>query len=105
MALGRKTGGRMVGTPNRRTVDIQSLLARLNCDPIEGMARIAMDCVNPVEIRARMYAELAQYVAPKRKSVEVAPGDEHRVVFNIGIDRRPVASVMVPELKPLTIDV
>jgi hypothetical protein len=34
------------------------------------MARIAMDEAAPVETRARIYAELAQYVAPKRKAGE-----------------------------------
>jgi hypothetical protein len=33
------------------------------------MARIAMNKKNPVELRARMFAEMAQY-APKRKAVE-----------------------------------
>lgn len=66
-----KTGGRAKGTPNRRTLDIQQRLDALRCDPIEGMARIAMDAANPPELRGRMFAELAQYVAPKRKSVEV----------------------------------
>ena len=88
MAIGRKTGGRVRGTPNRRTQDIQSLLARMGCDPIEGMARIAMDPQNPVEVRARMYAELAGYVAPKRKAIQIDGGDANRVVFNIGIAPR-----------------
>ena len=70
MALGRKTGGRVAGTPNRRTVEVIERLEALGCDPIEGMARIAMDMTTPVEVRARMFAELAGYVAPKRKAVE-----------------------------------
>ena len=70
MALGRKTGGRLAGTPNRRTVEVLERLEVLGCDPIEGMARIAMDMTNPVEVRARMFAELAGYVAPKRRAVE-----------------------------------
>ena len=37
----------------------------LNCDPIKGMAKIAMNKKNPVELRASMYKELAQYIAPK----------------------------------------
>lgn len=91
MALGRKTGGRTRGTPNRRTQDVQSLLASLGCDPIEGMARIAMDPRHPVEVRARMYAELAGYVAPKRKAIQMEAADFNRVVFNIGIGpRQPV---------------
>ena len=35
-----------------------------------GMAQIALDEKNPVEVRARMFSELAQYVAPKRKALE-----------------------------------
>ena len=45
-------------------------LAALRCDPITGMARIALNKKNPVELRAKMFAELAQYVAPKRKALE-----------------------------------
>ena len=102
VALGIKTGGRTRGTPNRRTQDIQSLLASMGCDPIEGMARIAMDPKHPVEVRARMYAELAGYIAPKRKAIQVDGGDASRVIFNIGIAPRqptPLASeVLVQEL-------
>jgi hypothetical protein len=70
MAACRKTGGRQAGTPNRRSLDVVERLAALGCDPIEGMARIAMDSTAPVEVRARMFAELARYVAPKRRAVE-----------------------------------
>ena len=70
MELGRKTGGRVAGTPNKRTQDVIERLALLGCNPIEGMARIAMDEANSPELRGRMYAELAQYVAPNRKAVE-----------------------------------
>ena len=75
MALGRKTGGRLAGTPNRRTVEVIERLEVLGCDPIEGMALIAMDATTPIEVRARMFAELAGYVAPKRKAVDHAGGN------------------------------
>jgi len=42
MAMGRKTGGRVAGTPNRQTKKIGELLESLDCDPIQGMAEIAM---------------------------------------------------------------
>jgi hypothetical protein len=63
-------GGRSAGTPNKRTQDVIERLEALKCDPIEGMARIAMDANNPPELRGRMFAELAQYIAPKRKALE-----------------------------------
>ena len=73
-----KTGGRKRGTPNRKTADIQEKLAAMGCDPIAGMAAIAMDEKQDIALRAQMFKELAQYVAPKRKAVEMsgADGDE-----------------------------
>jgi hypothetical protein len=76
MALGRKTGGRTTaGAPNKRTAEVEERLGALGCDPIEGMARIAMDATNAPELRGRMFAELAQYVSPKRKAVEHSATD------------------------------
>jgi hypothetical protein len=46
-------------------------LEALGCDPIEGMARIAMDETIDLSIRAQMFKELAQYVAPKRKALDM----------------------------------
>jgi hypothetical protein len=62
--------GRRAGIPNKRTQAVADLLADLGCDPIAGMAHIALDQLNPIELRARMFAELAAYVAPKRRAVE-----------------------------------
>ena len=62
--------GRKAGTPNRRSQEVQELLESMDCDPITGMARIAMDETIDMQIRARMFTELAQYVAPKRKAIE-----------------------------------
>jgi hypothetical protein len=70
MALGRKTGGRVKGTPNKGTVAVAERLEAIGCDPIEGMARIAMDINTPLDVRAKLYSELAQYIAPKRKAIE-----------------------------------
>ena len=70
MALGRKTGGRTAGTPNKRTLDVIERLDELGCDPIQGMAKIALDPNTPIELRARMFSDLAQYVAPKRRAVD-----------------------------------
>ena len=38
-----KTGGRQKGTPNKATQTVAEKLDALGCDPIEGMARIAMN--------------------------------------------------------------
>jgi hypothetical protein len=71
MPVTRTSGqGRPKGALNRRTQAVADLLAEMDCDPIAGMARIALDENNPIDLRARMFAELAQYVAPKRRAVE-----------------------------------
>lgn len=102
-APGERRGGRQKGTPNQITKDVAARLAAIGCDPIIGMAQLAMgiaECthcgargkvLNPdnpmrkipcpachgtkrelvaIELRARMFSELANYVAPKRKSIE-----------------------------------
>ena len=51
-------------------------LAKLKCDPIEGMARIAMDKDNAPKLRGRMFSELAQYTTPKRKAIELSMDDD-----------------------------
>ena len=67
---GERRGGRKPGVPNRRTVEVAEKLAELACDPIRGMAMLAMDTSVCPELRGRLYSELAQYVAPKRKAIE-----------------------------------
>ena len=90
MARGKKTGGRVAGTPNRRTADAIERLERLGCDPIEGTAVIAMDPSNAPELRGRMYAELAGYVAPKRRALDVSAEAAQPVTIRIGIPAKSV---------------
>ena len=71
MAFGHKTGGRTRGAPNKRTQEAAQILDELGCNPIRGMAEITMSESHPVELRARMFIELAHYVYPKRKTVDV----------------------------------
>ena len=68
---GERRGGRRKGTPNKRTAAVAETLEALGCDPVEGMARIAMDETVELSIRAQMFKELAQYVAPKRRALDM----------------------------------
>lgn len=72
MALGRKTGGRKAGTPNTRTQNVTEKLEAMGCDPIEAMARMAMEAEaeDDKTLAKSLYAELAPYYTPKRKAVE-----------------------------------
>ncbi len=81
-----KTGGRAKGTPNKKSAEVRDLLLSLGCDPVTGMARIAMNTTNPPELRGRMYSELAQYMWPKRKAIEVS-GEAGPYVLAIQLTR------------------
>jgi hypothetical protein len=67
-----KTGGRQKGTPNKATLTAAEKIEALGCDPLAGMAGLAMNEKNPPELRARLFIELAQYIYPKRKAVDTA---------------------------------
>lgn len=81
--------GRKKGAPNKRTVELQAKLAALGCDPIAGMAKIAMGKKNTPELRGRMFAELAAYLFPKRKAVEISGEGVSPVnyTFNMGAEK------------------
>ena len=69
-----KVGGRVKGTPNKATQNVIAKLEALGCDPIVGMAEIAALArkEGDLNLAGSMYKELAQYVAPKRKAIEVS---------------------------------
>lgn len=71
MGGARPGAGRPKGQPNKRTKEIQERLEELGCDPIEGMAMISADPTVSQELKFQCYKELAQYVAPKRKAIDM----------------------------------
>ena len=71
-----KTGGRSPGTPNNETDAIAQKLAILGCDPIEGLAQIAMNSETMPELKVPCLADLGQYIYPKRKAADVLPESE-----------------------------
>ena len=68
--------GRPKGSKTKQQLGIEEKLAELGCDPITAMALLALEDTTPLEIRVKLYCELAQYVAPKRKAVEHTGGVE-----------------------------
>ena len=67
----RAGAGRPKGSLGTKTKAVQEKLEALDCDPIEALANISMDNSNTPELRFQANKELAQYVAPKRKAVEL----------------------------------
>ena len=108
----KKHGGARANTGKKLSMEVRDKLEAVGCDPILGMAYIAMANPGalaelgllvtipgqdgqeaqvtssqqiPIELRAAMYRELAQYVYPKRRSVDVdvqGGGDIHVNVLN-----------------------
>lgn len=78
---GERRGGRKKGVPNKATLDVAERIKALGCDPIEGMVKVANMALEEKDltVAGRMYTELAQYVAPKRKAVEMDFGREEGV--------------------------
>ena len=112
MAKGRKTGGRAKGTPNKDKAalleQIQEVVGDSNYHPVVAMAVIANDTSTkqvkvdgktrrvpkyPLELRAMMHKEVAQYVAPKLKAVEHSAGeDQQGINFYMGFTEQPQVS-------------
>lgn len=88
MAAGFKTGGRVAGTPNRRTADLAQRLDALGVDPVLGLAEIAKDETAPADLRARVNIELMSYLFPKRKALDVSTGTQRPISIRIGIPGR-----------------
>lgn len=85
MALGKKTGGRAAGTPNKRTQDLMERLDQLGVDPVNGLAAIATDEGAPLELRARVQIELMSYLYPKRKALDVTGSEQQSISISISI--------------------
>lgn len=65
---GKRSGaGRPKGSENKATVQVKEVLEQTGCDPVQGMAWVAMNDIEalgleeavPITLRAKMYAELA----------------------------------------------
>lgn len=65
---GRKKGN---GTKQYRGT-VEQILAEHDCNPIAGLADIAKDKAIEPGVRVRAYGELAQYVYPKRRAIELS---------------------------------
>ena len=46
-------------------------LRQADCDPITAMVILAQDEDTPVAMRARIFMELATYIAPRRRAVDL----------------------------------
>ena len=82
--LAKGSPGRKPGSRNHRTkVSAQQKLREVEgklgvtIDPLEGMAIIAVDAAQDVQIRLTALRELAKYIYPQRKAVDMTIDEQH----------------------------
>src|SRR4051812_29710936 len=83
MPLPNPGPGRPRGSRNKTHGAVEAKLAELGCDPITAMALLAMDETVAIELRIKLYCELAGYVASKRKAIEHSSADGTAPAFVI----------------------
>jgi hypothetical protein len=68
-----KTGGRTKGQKNKVSELVRDRLKELKCDPIEQLVIIARQAQenDDLQLAGAMYKELAAYVAPKLRPMEL----------------------------------
>jgi hypothetical protein len=93
MPKGLKTGGRKKGTPNRKSLELQNKLRKLDFDPtIELVAELrkplipepdnkgVLDCFS--KDKAKILMDLHDFIYAKRKSVE-EPGENGQGAIDV----------------------
>lgn len=66
--------GRPKGSTGKRTQAVLDKLKEFNCDPIEGLIRVAQEAhqQGDLSLAGSTYKELAKYVAPQLKAIELS---------------------------------
>ncbi|MEJ6591202.1 MAG: hypothetical protein QNL99_04415 [SAR86 cluster bacterium] len=85
MAHGFKTGGRQVGTPNRKRAALRDRLASNypDYDPRIALAEIALDQSSDLSVRIDCYKTIAAYVHPKVRTSAPVEQVHSNIVINI----------------------
>jgi hypothetical protein len=71
MALGRKTGGRVKGTPNHATLGKAAEIAASGLTPLEFMLTVLRDPEQPPGTRLDAAKAAAPYVHPRLANIEL----------------------------------
>lgn len=76
-----KNSGRKKGTPNKRTQNLIELIEKKfpNFDPIISLIEISQDNETPLELKVNCLKEIAKYIHPQRKAVEIAANSDNEI--------------------------
>ncbi|WP_018900409.1 hypothetical protein [Rhizobium sp. 2MFCol3.1] len=75
MAAGKKTGGRIKGTPNKASAERQKKIIQSGLTPLDFMLSILRDETKPTEDRFEAAKAAAPYVHPKLSNVDHQSSD------------------------------
>lgn len=86
MALGKKTGGRSKGTPNKASAAKAAEIEASGLTPLDYMLSIMRDEANPSDMRLDAAHKAAPFVHPKLAAIahSGADGGALEIVVNIG---------------------
>lgn len=65
-----KTGGRVLGTPNKKTADLHAKCEARGLDPFDLLLDFCGEA--PMEVRLSALKIICEYLYPKRKAIELS---------------------------------
>lgn len=83
------TSGNPKGRPKNIRIEVREILEGKGCCPFSVLADLAMSCPSP-KVRCEAASELARYIAPQLKSVEIT--GENKSPLSIIMNLRDMTS-------------
>src|SRR5262245_50976589 len=83
MTVGRKTGGRQRGTPNKVNAEQRAEIARTGETPLDYMIRLMRDESIDVDRRDRMAIAAAPFLHPRLQATSVSSEPDQPVITEI----------------------
>lgn len=93
MATGKKTGGRIKGTPNRSTAETKELLQKIVNKEIDNLS-LLLEQLEPNE-RVNALSKLLPYIVPKQNEVTSNTKDINIINLGAGIKENEAPKVIV----------
>jgi len=76
--------GRPKGSRNKIKYEVADIMQRINCNPFEILADLAMHGRSE-KVRCEAASELASYLAPKLKAVEISSDPTNPINVNLNL--------------------
>lgn len=81
MALGKKTGGRIAGSPNKVTAEVKEAISAIALKEIKKLPKI-LEGLEPFQ-RAQLTIKLLQYILPKPEPMQLNEQEDMELTIRI----------------------